>query len=405
MKKAILFNLIIFLIVCSHIGCNMERSEAKKQSAIEIPTLLDRPEGLQNGLEWDEVQNMYGSLRKKISQNNATSDAHIQLAQLFIQEARITGEHGHYYPAALKLLDEVLQNEQLDKDIEFRTLATKAGVQLSLHQFPEALATGKKAVALNPYNTHTLGVMVDAYVELGAYEEAVEVVDKMVNIRPDIRSYARVSYLREIHGDVDGAIEAMKLAIKAGYPGFEETCWARLTLGDLYKTYGDLEQAAYQYQKALDERPNYPFAIAALAGLKIEKGDYKEAEKQLQKAIDLIPEVGFYVQLAELYQTTGKDEKEIQALHKEILAMLADNEANGHLMNLEYAGLYMDHIQDHKQAKSYLDAEYITRPENIDVNKMLAKWYLMDGNAKKATFHLKKAGKTNSKDPELVSLI
>lgn len=52
-----------------------------------------------------------------------------------------------------------------------------------------------------------------------------------MSIRPDLRSYSRISYLREIYGDLDGAIEAMKLAVTAGYPGYEQTAWARLTLG------------------------------------------------------------------------------------------------------------------------------------------------------------------------------
>ena len=49
--------------------------------------------------------------------------------------------------------------------------------------------------------------------------------DKMVSIRPDLRSYSRISYLREIHGDMPGAIEAMKMAIQAGYPGYEDRAW------------------------------------------------------------------------------------------------------------------------------------------------------------------------------------
>ena len=143
----------------------------------------------------------------------------IKLAEVFINEARITGEHGHYYPAALQMLNSILDKPSENDDITFRALSHKAGVLLSLHQFAEALEVGQKAVTLNPYNAHIHGVLVDAYVELGEYEAAVKMADKMVSIRPDLRSYARVSYLREIHGDVDGAIAAMKLAVSAGYPG------------------------------------------------------------------------------------------------------------------------------------------------------------------------------------------
>jgi hypothetical protein len=54
--------------------------------------------------------------------------------------------------------------------------------------------------------------LVDGNVEMGNYATAIEEADKMISIRPDIRSYSRASYLREIHGDYPGAIDAMKLA-------------------------------------------------------------------------------------------------------------------------------------------------------------------------------------------------
>ena len=50
----------------------------------------------------------------------------------------------------------------------------------------------------------------------GNYEEALKNADQMASIRPDLRSYSRVSYMREIHGDRDGAKQAMKMAGDAG---------------------------------------------------------------------------------------------------------------------------------------------------------------------------------------------
>ena len=84
----------------------------------------------------------------------------------------------------------------------------------------------------------------------------------MISIRPDIRSYSRVSYLREIHGDYPGAIEAMKLAVDAGLPGDEATEWARVHLGHLYEITGDLKNAEMHYLIALQKRPGYAYAIA-----------------------------------------------------------------------------------------------------------------------------------------------
>lgn len=399
--------LLVIIFVFSIVACS-QQDQTTNQSVSqydlnEVPELMDRNTALQNGKEWETVQNIYGKNRNNLIQGKEMNKARIDLAQLYINEARVTGEHGHYYPAALKMLNEILESEKEDQDLLFRALSAKAGVQLSLHTFAEGLETAEKAVALNPYNAQIYGALVDANVELGNYEQAVLMADKMISIRPDLRSYARVSYLREIHGDVKGAIEAMELAVSAGYPGYEQTSWAQLTLGNLYSNYGYKEKAKKAYQLALEQRPDYPFAIAALAELELEKENYEAAEKLLKEACDIIPEVGFYEQLAHLYKATGKNEK-VDTLTKEIFEMLADDEASGHVMNLEYAAIYIDLLGDYDKALEYTMREYNQRPDNIDVNQVLAKIYHLKGDSELAAKHLAAASKTNAQYPDLMEL-
>jgi hypothetical protein len=62
-------------------------------------------------------------------------------------------------------------------------------------------------VALDDFNANAHGVMGDALVELGRYDEAFVQIQRMVDLRPDLSSYARVSYARELQGDVVGAAE------------------------------------------------------------------------------------------------------------------------------------------------------------------------------------------------------
>jgi len=394
---------ILILFLAFTFACAKKQKESATLTVKDIPLLLDRNEAIQNGQEWSDVQSYYGTSRQALLENPKDYEAALKLVYVFVNEARITGEHGHYYPAALKMSDYILQKPELEKDLQFRAMAAKAGVQLSLHDFKNALKTGTEAMNLNPYNAQNYGVLVDANVELGNYDEAVKMADKMVSIRPDLRSYARVSYLREIHGDVDGAIEAMKMAVDAGFPGQEHTCWARLTLGNLYKQYGNLDAAEGEYNTILKERPNYPFAVAALAEIAVERKKYGEAEKLFKDAANIIPEVGFYEELARLYKAQGKDEACKKTL-AEIWPMLADDEAHGHNMNLEYASIYADIVGDLNKALKYALKEYEIRPENIDVNRKLALIYQDMGNSAKALEHMTKAAKTNSKHPELKQL-
>ncbi len=385
-------------------SCKPEQSQSETLSdtPMQIPALLDRAPQLGTPEEQQYMTQTYRDLYSKILKNPQDWEAHLAMARLYMLEARVTGEHGHYYPAALSMLDKVQDQSQSEDDL-FQSHFLKASVLLSLHKFEEALVYGEKALAINDYHALTYGTLVDANVELGNYEQAVELADKMVSIRPDLRSYARISYLREIHGDIPGAKKAMEMAVKAGVPGYEDAAWCRLILGNLHETYGELEEAKMQYEQALEERPNYPFAIAALAGIEMKYQNYDKALSLLDSACNIIPEVGFYEQKAELYMATGKEDLAMQTVD-EILEMLADDEAHGHVMNLEYAKIYRDILDDQAKAREYAMNEFEKRPDNIDVNLMLSSIYYNMKDWEQAESHLEKAQTTDSRNPELLLL-
>jgi tetratricopeptide (TPR) repeat protein len=93
-----------------------------------------------------------------------------------------------------------------------------------------------------------------------------------------------VSYLRELYRDIPGAIEAMDQAVQSGYPGYEETAWARLKLGELYEKAGKPNLAEREFKLILEERPNYPFAIAALGKLAFQQNDLMKADSLIDQA-------------------------------------------------------------------------------------------------------------------------
>ncbi len=365
-----------------------------------IPKLLDRSEAIMNGKEWETVQNNYVAARNSLVKDSTNVEARLALARVYILEARVTGEHGHYYPAALKVLQGALRQESLTPDERYQSLTMLASVQLSQHEFADALLTSEQAVRLNPYAAIGYGAIVDSYVELGDYEKAVEAADRMIQVKPDLRSYARVSYLREIHGNVDDALQSMRLALDAGYPGTEETSWVRLTLGNILAQYGRTAEAKDQYNMALEDRPDYPFAEAALAEVAANEGEYTEAERLLDKATSAIPEVGFYTQLVHLYRATGRTDKADETL-AEVMVMLQDDVDHGHNMNLEYADVYTNLVGDYDKALQYAEREYARRPNNIDVNRALATIYYLKGDFAKSDEYAEVAARTGSRHPEL----
>ena len=380
--KVMFVTLVGFLWTCQKSDQPNEIDQLELvQSIKDFPALLDRNPAIQNGKEWEAVQSAYAQFRNESIHGDLESTW--KMAKLFIQEARVTGEHGHYYSNALKLLDKVLNKDQAEEDLIFRTLTTKAAILLSQHEFSQALEVAQKAYEMNQFNAEICGVLVDAHVELGDYEKAVEMADKMVAIRPDIRSYARISYLRELFGDLEGAVEAMEMALESGYPGFEQTAWTQLELGNLYLKQGNQEAAQQNYKAILSYRPEYPFAIAALAEVYQQQQNYEEAKKLLEKACNIIPEVGFYEQLAHIYKAKGQLPLMEQTLET-IWPMLADDVATGHNMNLEYAQIHLKLTEDYDKALQYAEAEFQKRPNNIDTNRLLASIYQKMGNEKMA---------------------
>lgn len=383
----------------------LQKEKTTAVSDFEIPELLDREGAIADLDEWDYVQKTAKELQEKMKKNPADHKSSIYLALLYMQEARITGEHPYYYPAALEILDYVIAQKPAgkQKQMYFQALVSKASVYLSQHEFEKAMAVSKEALAVEDHDAQVYGALCDANVELGNYAEAVKMADKMVSIRPDLRSYSRVSYLRELHGDYKGAIEAMKLAVSAGLPGDEATAWARITLGDLYRNYGDLENATIQYKTALGERPNYAFATAGLAKVEIAKGNYDEAKKLLNEATEVMPEFSFYETLAGVNQLQGNT-KEVSKLNSELIEMLQEDQESGHNMDLELSNIYLTLGNNPEKALAYAENAYKKRPNNITVNQYMAKIYYKTGDYEAAAKHIDKALQTNFKDPELLCL-
>ena len=225
-----------------------------------LPVLKERTGALAASPEWEATQAKVSKLLADLKAKPGDAQTKLLLAKEFMQEGRVTGNYSYYNKAALGLI-----NKTLEKDPKnFDAICLKSIVYLSQHRFAEAREIALQGAQINAYSSFIYGSLVDANVELGNYAEAVKMCDKMVGIRPDIRSYSRVSYLREIHGDAAGAVEAVKMAVSAGFPGSEDTEWARMVLAHLCEDTGAMDKAENEYKIALAERPDYPFAYAGL---------------------------------------------------------------------------------------------------------------------------------------------
>ena len=89
----------------------------------------------------------------------------------------------------------------------------------------------------------------------------------MIDRKPNLAGYARASYLRELHGDLDGAVEAMRLAVDAGGPAAENGAYVERLLGELERRRGHRAAARRAFGQALALVPGHPGAELGLARL------------------------------------------------------------------------------------------------------------------------------------------
>ena len=114
-----------------------------------------------------------------------------------------------------------------------------AAVLLSQHRFGEAIAEANRARAADPRDAWNYGAIGDGYMELGDYDRAFEAFDRMGQLAPGPSAYARSSYALEIKGDLDGALEFMRMAADGTTPNDPESqAWHFAQVGDLLMQLG-----------------------------------------------------------------------------------------------------------------------------------------------------------------------
>jgi tetratricopeptide (TPR) repeat protein len=386
----------IAIVVVAAVGVGIYFALQKPESMKDIPELTACSGNTNASAEFLNAQRAVEYYRDEIRKKPEVVKNYVELAQLFLQEARVTGRHHEYIPKARRMLDEALSRDPEN----FEATITKASMLLTLHQFQEAKQLAEKAIARNSYNAFAQGVLCDANVELGNYDDAVKACDKMLGVRPDLRSYSRASYLRELHGDYQGASEAMKMAADAGVSGQENRAWALYNLGKLYLGEGKLDTAAYIFNGILEERPNYAYALSGLAQVKCARKEYAEAIILLVKASQITPEHVFVEQLADIYRAMGQTQS-AETMAQKAVEAFTQHEQDGWNVDREYAMFCANHDMNLLEALKRAKNEYDRRPNNIDVLETYAWLLYKNGKASEALPFIEQAMRLNTRNSVL----
>jgi tetratricopeptide (TPR) repeat protein len=334
------------------------------------------------------------ALEASVAADANNGDALLELGVALLQRVRETADPS-LYPRA-QLAFERARDLRPDDPLPLVGLGTLA---LARHEFSAALDLGQRALALGPGLPTAQGVLVDALVELGRYREAVDAVQAMVDLRPDLASYARVSYVRELYGDLPGAVDAMRRAVQAGGPASENNAYVIVLYGNLLELSGKRTEAAQAYDAALAAYPDFPAALAGQGRLAVGDGDLTTAITRFSKAADIVPLPEYVIALGEAREAShdAAGAADSYALARAETALF---KANGVVVDLELALFEADH-GDPSTALTLAEQAYADRP-TIRAADALAWALLKSGRTTEARKRSTEALRLGTQDPVLL---
>jgi len=297
-----------------------------------------------------ETERTIQNLQGRVKRNPKQAGGYTALGAAFFQRARETGDVQDY-----QLAEQAL-NKSLDlvpSDFSAAApLATMAEVCMGEHRFMDALSYAQKSLALGSGDLSPFAIVGDAYADMGEYEKAGAAYSRLQSRdepasepRTTYVRDSRLSYLKFVAGDTDGAIRLMQAAVTAGNEArlpSENLAWLYFELGEFYFQAGAAEAANDSYLAALRIHPGDYRALAGLGRVRATQGRYQEGIVLYQRAIAVVPMPIYIAELGDLFKKAGNTAAaEEQYKLVEFIGRLGH--INQVLHNRDLAIFYADH--------------------------------------------------------------
>jgi tetratricopeptide (TPR) repeat protein len=332
-----------------------------------------------------------GELQARI-RSGATGKERSQLGLAYLQKARVTGDPS-YFSKSAELFDLSLAANPDEQE----ALIGRGLVSNAQHRFTEGLTYARRAIRANPYDTDALGVAVDSLLELGRYDDALRTLQKMIDLRPDVASFSRVSYYRELHGDLPGAIAAMRDALRSTPQFGEDAAWVRAKIGDLFFASGSLDRAEHMYRTARSVGSGLYLPDVGLGRVWAARGDLARAIARMRSVVEAYPTPANVILLHDLYTAAGM-KPEALAQRRLLAAQLRLFAAQGVTPDVEVTQFYADHGLRPGWTVGLARRQYRARP-SVRTADALA-WALhASGRDAQAVGYIRKALRLGTRDP------
>ncbi len=289
--------LAVFWLLSRDSGAPAGGAEARREAALPVPT-----PGESTDARIRDLQRLAAA-----APNDARGPT--QLGFAYLQKVRETGDAA-FYGKAQGVIGDALRLAPRDP----AALTAAGTLALARHDFRGALVLGRRARAAAPDSLQSAPVLVDANVELGRYRDAGRVLQTFVDEKPTLAAYARVSYYKELHGDLPGALDAMRLAVSSGGDTAENVAYVQTLLGNLDLQTGRVGAADAAYRAALARFRGYPPAAAGIAAVAAARGRLAEAARGYRDVVSRLPLPQYVFALGEVELAAGRGSQARQDL-------------------------------------------------------------------------------------------
>jgi tetratricopeptide (TPR) repeat protein len=241
-------------------------------------------------------------IEQTVRNNPRKLDAWISLGNGWVRQARRSGDPGFYLNAA------ACASLALDVEPDAPSaLSLRALAELNEHRFADARATARRVLTQRPEDAEALGLLSDAELELGHFDAAAAAAQQMMDVKPNLPSYSRASYLQWLQGDVAGAKESAREAIDSGWAqhDVEPLAWVFVQAAMLFWHQGDYLGADAGFDQALVLIPDYAPALVGKGRVAMAAGDGARAAALFRKALAKTPLVETQALLADALEMSG----------------------------------------------------------------------------------------------------
>ena len=306
--RRILVSVVALLLVITCLLAFSLRPKSKKEAnktAASVP-IFDEPLALvldpQNGDSPADKE--ISHLQQRIRQGRNVQLWLERLGWAFVAKARESFDPGFY-----KLAEQCAESIEKYSPQSQEAMLLRAYVLQNLHRFKESETLARRLVEQRGLS-FDYGLLGDALMEQGRLSDAVEVYQRMMNLKPDLRAYARAAHMRWLKGDLTGAIEAMQLAVSAASPiDAESAGWVNTRLAFYEFQAGHVAEAEERCAFALSVQNNYAPALLLKGKMLLAQNRFQGAVDVLQNATKLNPLPEYQWTLAEALRAAGREDE------------------------------------------------------------------------------------------------